>query len=196
MEEEAAVGEASTAPSTRGGRRRRKGREGKREVSPGERAARERAEALEVQARAEAEWAGFEQREEARRAEAWQEEARGEVGAAAGAAGRAASRIQRCFRAFAAETEVLGDAGGALYAVGGADAPVAEVRGAVQSAFRRGRYGDGVAAAAARADRAFTRAMAMRHGALGLEGEDRMEPLWATFGRPPDAEEWRMHGLG
>ena len=66
----------------------------------------------------------------------------------------------------------------------------------MQSAFRRGRYGDGVAAAAARADRAFTRAMAMRHGALGLEGEDRLEPRWATFGRPPDAEEWRMHGLG
>ena len=53
-----------------------------------------------------------------------------------------------------------------------------------------------MAAATARADRAFSRAVSMWHGARGLEEEDRVEPLWATFGRPPDAEEWRMHGLG
>ena len=109
---------------------------------------------------------------------------------------RAASRIQRSFRLFTAEAEVLGDASAVLYAVGGVGTTVAEVRGAVQSAFRRGRYGDGVAAAAARADRAFSRAVSMWHGARGLEEEDRVEPLWATFGRPPDAEEWRMHGVG
>ena len=206
VEEEAALGETATAAPARGGRRRRKGRKEKREVSPGEREARERAEALEVQARAEAEWAVFEQRaEEARRAAAWQAEAlqevtaRGEVDevdAAAGAAVRAASRIQRSFRLFTAEAEVLGDASAVLYAVGGVGATVAEVRGAVQSAFRRGRYGDGVAAATARADRAFSRAVSMWHGARGLEEEDRVEPLWATFGRPPDEAAWRVHEAG
>ena len=43
---------------------------------------------------------------------------------------------------------------------------------------------------AERRARPFTYAQSRMHGALGLEGEDRLEAPWATLGRPPDVGAW------